>query len=213
MPAGPVPRLHVVTDSRTLERPDFVLLAHEVLAAGGPRLALHVRGPTTDGRTIHDVAVALRSVARAAGARLLVNDRVDVALTAGLEGAHVGERSLPVAEARRLLGDERLVGASVHDAEGAVAARDQGANYAFVGTIFPTTSHPGRPGIGISGLAGIIRAAPGIPLLGIGGVSVARVGDVVGAGAHGAAVLGGVWSAPDPAAAVSEYLVALEEER
>jgi thiamine-phosphate diphosphorylase len=114
---------------------------------------------------------------------------------------------------RRLLGDERLVGASVHDADGAVVARDHGANYAFVGTIFPTTSHPGRPGIGISGLAGIIRAAPGIPLLGIGGVSVARVGDVVGAGAHGAAVLGGVWSAPDPAAAVSEYLVALEEER
>jgi thiamine-phosphate pyrophosphorylase len=212
MPVGPIARLHVVTDSRTLERPDFVALAREVLATGGPRLALHVRGPSTEGRTVHAVTVALRSAARGAGARLLVNDRVDVAMTAGADGAHLGARSLPVAAARRLLGGERLVGASVHDTEAAVAARDDGANYVFVGTIFPTASHPGRTGIGVRGLAGIIDAAPGISVLGIGGVSVPRVADVVGAGAHGVAVLGGVWSAPDPAAAVSEYLVALDEE-
>lgn len=212
MPAGRVPRLHVVTDSRILERPDFVALAREVLTAGGPELALHVRGPATDGRTVHDVAVALQSPARQAGARLLVNDRVDVALTAGLDGAHLGERSLPVAEARRLLGDERLIGASVHDGERARAAWEEGANYAFVGTVFSTPSHPGRPGIGVSGMVAILEAAPGFPMLGIGGVSVARVADVVRAGAHGVAALGGVWSARDPVAAVSEYLVALEED-
>lgn len=212
MPVGRVPRLHVVTDSPTLQRPDFVALARKVLAAGGPGLALHVRGPTTEGRAIHDVAVALRSPARDAGARLLVNDRVDVASTAEVDGAHLGERSLPVAEARRLLGKERLVGASVHDRNRARLVWEEGANYAFVGTIFPTASHPRRAGIGVSEMAGIIRAAPGIPLLGIGGVSVAQVADVVRAGAHGVAVLGGVWSAPDPAAAVSEYLVVLEEE-
>lgn len=212
MPAGRVPRLHVVTDSPTLQRPDFVELARAVLAAGGPGLALHVRGPATEGRTIHDVAVALLPAAREAGATLLVNDRVDVALTAGLEGAHLGERSLPVAEARRLLGPERLIGASVHDRDRARSAWEEGANYAFVGTIFSTASHPGRTGIGVTEMAGILRAAPGIPMLGIGGVSVDRVRDVVRAGAHGVAVLGGVWSAPDPAAAVSEYLVALEQE-
>ena len=213
MPVERVPPLHVVTDSRTLERPDFVALARAVLAAGGTRLALHVRGPATDGRTVHDLASALRSPARDAGARLLVNDRVDVALAAGLDGAHLGERSLPVTEARRLLGDERLIGASVHDREGARAACEEGANYAFVGSIFSTPSHPGRTGIGVSGMAAILEAAPGLPMLGIGGVSPARVADVVRAGAHGVAVLGGVWSAPDPAAAVSEYLVALEEDR
>ncbi len=212
MPAGWIPRLHVVTDSRTLERPDFVVLAREVLAAGGARLALHVRGPATDGRTVHDLAVALRSPARDAGARLLVNDRVDVALAAGLDGAHLGERSLPVTEARRLLGGERLIGASVHDRGRARAACEEGANYAFVGTIFSTPSHPGRTGIGVSGMAAILEAAPGFPMLGIGGVSVARVADVVRAGAYGVAVLGGVWAARDPVAAVSEYLVALEED-
>lgn len=212
MPAGRVPRLHVVTDSPTLQHPDFFALARKVLTAGGPGLALHVRGPTTDGRTVHDVAMGLRSPAREAGARLLVNDRVDVALTAGVDGVHLGERSLPVAEARRLLGRDRLVGASVHDRDRARVVWEEGANYAFVGTIFPTASHPGRAGIGVSEMAGIIRAASGIPMLGIGGVSVARVADVVRAGAHGVAVLGGVWSAPDPAAAVSEYLVALEDE-
>ncbi len=115
-------------------------------------------------------------------------------------------------EARRLLGKDRLVGASVHDRDRACVVWEEGANYAFVGTIFTTASHPGRAGIGVSEMAGIVRAAPGIPMLGIGGVSVARVADVVRAGAHGVAVLGGVWSAPDPMAAVSEYLVALEEE-
>lgn len=210
MLVGRVPRLHVVTDSRTLQRPDFTALAREVLAAGGAGLALHVRGPATEGRTIHDIAVALRISAREAGARILVNDRVDVALTAGVDGAHLGERSLPVAEARRLLGGERLIGASVHDRDRARTVWKEGANYAFVGSIFSTVSHPGRTGIGVSGMVGILRAAPGIPMLGIGGVSVDRVADVVSAGAHGVAVLGGVWSAPDPAAAVSEYLVALE---
>lgn len=204
------PRLHVVTDSAAVERPDFVARASAVIEAGGARLAFHLRAPHTAGRLVHERAVALLAVARAHGALLLVNDRVDIALAAGLDGAHLGERSIPVTDARRLLGSSRKVGASVHDAGALCRARDDGANYAFVGTIHATESHPGRTGIGPAGLRALIERAPGIPVLAIGGLVPGRVQDVLDAGAHGVAAIRGVWSAPDPPTAVLAYLAALE---
>jgi thiamine-phosphate pyrophosphorylase len=204
------PRLHVVTDPADVERPDFVARASAVIEAGAARVAFHLRAPHATGRLVHERAVALAPVARAHGALLLVNDRVDVALTAGLDGAHLGERSISVTDARTLLGASRTVGASVHDAGALRRARDDGANYAFVGTIYATPSHPGRAGIGPAGLRAIIDEVPGVPVLAIGGLGPGRVPAVLEAGAHGVAVIRGVWSAPDPPEAVLDYLAALE---
>jgi thiamine-phosphate pyrophosphorylase len=205
-----VQRLHVVTDSAVFERPDFVARASAVIEAGAARVAFHLRAPHATGRLVHERAVALAPVARAHGAVLLVNDRVDVALTAGLDGAHLGERSISVADARSLLGAARTVGVSVHDAGALRRARDDGANHAFVGTIYSTPSHPGRTGIGPGGLRALIDEAPGIPVLAIGGLTPGRVRDALDAGAHGVAVIRGVWWATDPPNAVLDYLAALE---
>src|SRR5688572_29133303 len=103
----PLPRLHVFTDERILSRPDWQSLAQSVLAAGGDRVALHVRGRSLDGRVLYDRVTALEDAAGAAGAMLVVNDRVDVAMTTRADGVQLGETSLPVKEARSLLGPDR----------------------------------------------------------------------------------------------------------
>lgn len=206
-PTHTLPPLHVVTDDAVLASPDFVARARGVLAAGGRRLALHLRGPATEGARLYAVAVELRAAARAAGALLLANDRVDVTLVADLDGIHLGRRSLPPSVVRPLLPPNRWLGVSVHDAPDARAASAD-ADYLVVGTVFATASHPGRAGSGPAGVAQV-RAAVGLPLLAIGGITVERVPEVVLAGAQGVAVMRGIWSAADPAAAVADYLGAL----
>jgi thiamine-phosphate pyrophosphorylase len=205
---GRVPVLHLVTDDAVLARSDFRACAGAAVEAGGAAVALHLRGPATPGGHIFALAADLRAVASSHGALLVVNDRVDVALAAGVDAVHLGERSLSVPEARMVLGPGARVGASVHDAERAALVAAEGSTWIFVGTLYATPTHPGRPGGGPDLVRGVARVA-GAPLVGIGGVTPARVAEVRAAGAHGVAIVRGVWDAPDPARAVRDYLDAL----
>jgi thiamine-phosphate pyrophosphorylase len=204
-----LPRIHVVTDDSMLARGGFESRAIEVLEAGAADVALHLRGPGTDGATLYALARTLLPHARRAGALLFVNDRVDVGLALEVEGIHLGHRSLGVRVARDLLGDAPWLGASVRDAREAAVAAAEGADYVFLGTIFATPSHPGQAGMGLNGLtavAGAIgRLATPVPVVAIGGIDAARAGDVLGAGAHGIAVVRGVWDSKDPPSAVRHY--------
>ncbi len=208
-----LPRLHVVTDDRVLCGAAFGARAATVLRCGGPRIALHVRGPGLSGREIWRRAAALAEVAADAGALLLVNDRLDVALTLAGVGAHVGARSIEVAEARRLIG-RRPLGASVHGASEAVAAAGAGADFVVLGLIWPTRSHPGVAAGGEALLTEARRGLDeaghgGVGLLAIGGVTPERVASALGAGAAGVAVLSGVWGAAELEVAVVAYLDAV----
>jgi thiamine-phosphate diphosphorylase len=194
----------VVTDDAVLAGRDFAARARAVLEAGGDRVALHLRGPGTSAARLYELAAELRGPARTAGARLLANDRIDLALAADLDGVHLRERSLAPEIARRLLPGGRLVGLSVH-AEAAARAAGPEVDYLVVGTVFATPSHPDATPGGLA-LVKRVRAAARGPVLAIGGVTPERVAQVRSAGAHGVAVLGGVWGAADPAEAVAGYL-------
>ena len=204
-----LPRLHVVTDDSVLGRGGFEASARDVLAAGGPDVALHLRGPGADGSTLFSLAEALLPAARRSGTLLFVNDRIDVALAVGTDGAHVGQRSLGVRVARELLGAGRWLGASVHGAAEAREAEAEGADYAFLGTIFPTPSHPEQAGMGLEGLAAVVGGAKSSRIVAIGGIDLARAADVLGAGAYGIAAVRGIWDSRDPAAAVGDYKEAI----
>lgn len=204
-----VPRLHLVTDDAVLARPGFGTLAARVLSGVESPVALHVRGPGTPGGPLLELAASLERAAAASGSWVVVNDRVDVALAAGARGVHLGACSLPVAEARRILGPAGRIGISVHAVEEARDASAAGTDWIFAGTIFATPSHPDRPGRGPAFVAEVVGAAAGTPVLAIGGVTPARVAEVAGAGAWGVAVIRGVWDAPDPQEAVVRYLHAL----
>lgn len=199
-----IPPLHVVTDDAVVAREDFLRVAGRIILAGGPLLAFHLRAPRASGRRIYEFATALRAATADTGALLIINDRVDVAVAAAAHGAQAGSRGLRGADARRLLGADGLLGVSVHSADEARAARAEGADFVLAGTIWETASHPDRRGAG----AGLIRevAAHGIHTIAIGGVTPERAAQARDAGAAGVAVIRGVWDAPDPAAAVNEYL-------
>lgn len=202
-----VPRLHVLVPDAAIARPDFRETAAALRERGGGRLALHLRLREASDRRLHELAAPLADEARRAGGWCVVNGRPDVALTAGAQGVQLGAGALPVAEARRMVGGEVAVGASVHGSREARRAAEDGANLLLVGTIFPSPSHPRRPGAGLSRLAACRDA--GTPVVAIGGVTSSRVPAVLGAGAHGVAVLSGVWSADRPLEAAARYLDAL----
>ena len=199
-----LPPLHAVTDDAIVGRADFLERAERIIQAGGPGLVFHLRAPRASGRRMYELARALKALAAASDALLVVNDRVDVALAAGADGAQVGARGLSAAAARRLLGPDRLLGVSVHSAGEAGEAMDGGADFVIAGMVWESATHPGRPGAGV----GLIRevAALGVPVIAIGGVTPARTAEARDAGAAGVAVIRGVWDAHDPAAAVNEYL-------
>lgn len=202
----PLPPVHAVTDDAVAAWPDFERIAGEVLAAGEASVALHLRAPHASGRRMHELAVRLMEVARAAGSLLVVNDRVDVALAAGADGVQLGRRSIAVADARRLVGNAVRIGASVHTVGEARAAVDAGADWLLAGSIFATASHPGQTGAG----TGLISAmtALGLPVIGIGGVTPERVAEVCGAGAAGVAAIRGIWDQPSAALAARAYIEA-----
>jgi thiamine-phosphate pyrophosphorylase len=198
-----------VTDDEVLSRPDWPAVAEAVLEAGGGGVALHVRGPGLSGRVLYRRVEALLDAARRAGSPLIVNDRVDVALTLPVAGVQLRETSLPVDAARRLLGAERWIGASVHGSTRAADAEGRGADFLVVGTVFATPTHPERAAGGARLLAEVL-AGCALPILAIGGVTAERTRGLREAGAYGVAVLGGVWSSADPAASVRRYLDTLE---
>jgi thiamine-phosphate pyrophosphorylase len=189
-----LPALHVITDDAVLARPGFIDTARALLGLAGPDVALHVRGPGTAARALLARTAALVPEARRAGALLLVNDRIDVALAADADGVQLGERSLGVRDARRLVGG-RWIGRSVHDAAAAVRAVADGTDFLVLGTIYATPSHVGRPGAGPDAVRAVV-ARVHRPVLAIGGITPDRVAAVVAAGAAGVAVQRAVWDAP-----------------
>lgn len=204
-----LPRLHAVTDDATLARPGFPARARAVLAAGGPDVALHLRGPHAGGRLLWELASSLARAANDNGALFVVNDRVDVALAAGAGGVQLGRRSMAPLDVRQLLGTDAVIGSSVGTADGARAALGAGADFLLAGSVFATATHPGREGMGMVGLAEI--AGLGAPTVAIGGMTPERVAEARAAGARGVAAIRAVWDAADPAAAVARFLEAWKD--
>lgn len=195
---GKVPRLHVVTPAG---RPPVVAAAvDQALAGGAPLVQLRVKEGTdrVRGRLAVDVAIRCRS----GGARLIVNDRADIALAAGADGVHLGADDLPVRAVRAIVGPTALIGASCRDAESARRAEAEGADYLGVGPAFATSTKSGLPeALGPAGV-GRVAAAVGVPVIAIGGVDAGRATALMEAGAWGIAVCGAVFAASDPLAAV-----------
>ena len=204
-----LPRLHAVTNDDVLHRSGWVEQAVAALEAGGPGIALHVRGGGTGARALLGLADRLLPHARRTGAALFVNDRVDVALTLPLDGVHLGRGSLAPGAVREVVGPRPWIGVSCHGPGEAAAAAADGADYAFVGSIFATASHPGLDGMGAAGLAEAVEAARSLPVVGIGGIGPDAARTLVDAGAYGVAAIRGVWNGADPASAVRQYLEGL----
>ena len=200
--------LYLVTDRhQTGGRPLVPLIEQAV--AGGLR-AVQLRERDLDTRSLLELARDVQMATRPRGAVLLINDRVDLVLACGADGVHLRSDSLPVAVARRLLGDARVIGVSVHSAEEAARAESEGADFVVLGPIYDTPSKReyGAP-LGLRPLKEAARRCR-IPVLAIGGLTAARVAEVRRAGASGVAVLSAILSAPSVEPATRQLLAALE---
>ncbi len=200
----------MVTDDDILERQGILGVIKTVYETGGRDVALHIRGPSTYGRKIHELARKIRPMADSTGGRLFLNDRLDIAWTAGADGVHLGQRSLPVRSVRRLVGHDLTIGASVHNEHESAIAEKEGADYAFLGTLFRTPSHHGIEPGGLSLISKMCPVIRDMPFVGIGGITPERVGGVLAAGAKGVAVIRGIWNAENPRDAVRAYLSELK---
>lgn len=161
------------------------------------------------------VLAAAREIVGLANGRALVvvNDRADLALLAGADGVHLGDEDLPPAEARRLLGPDLLVGRTTRTLEEARAALREGADHVGFGPIFPSGSKrlsvPPRG----TGMLREVAASLGAPVVAIGGITAANVGEVARAGAACAAVIGALFAAGDPRESAARLAAAFEAGR
>ena len=199
-----IPRLHLVVGAQALSRPAIERELAQIGAMGAP-VAVHLRAREWGGRRLLEAA---RWIHRRPHLPLFVNDRVDVALAADARGVHLAQHSIDAGTARALLGEGRLIGASVHGLAEAEAPRVAEADFFFVGSMFPTRSHPGRAPEGVTILEDIVEGTSR-PSIAIGGISPERVEGLLTRGAFGVAVRSGVWEQPDPARATRSYLEAL----
>jgi thiamine-phosphate pyrophosphorylase len=182
-------------------------------ALEGGATMIQLREKDLSGDELLRLALELRSLARARGATFIVNDRVDIALASQADGVHLGEHDLPVAVARRLLGPDAIIGASVNNPRRAKEAQDAGASYLGVGPIFPTLSKADAgEAIGLAPLTDITRIAS-LPMLAIGGLACDNIARVIQAGADGIAVISAVVEAPDMAAAAAALLRCVRQAR
>jgi thiamine-phosphate diphosphorylase len=196
-------RLIVVTDADCGGR-DLVDVVRAALRGGAPAIQLRMKDGAA--RDMVEMAQALLAETRPAGALLFVNDRVDVAVIAGADGAHVGQDDLPVGAARRVSPPGFLLGVSAESVELALQAEAEGADYVGVGPVYPTGSKAdaGEP-IGLGRIAEV-AASVRIPIVGIGGIAIGNARAVVESGAAGVAVISAVMRADDPESVVRELL-------
>jgi thiamine-phosphate pyrophosphorylase len=165
----------------------------------------------SDRQRLADIDAVAR-IARAAGATLVVDDRVDLALAIEADGVHVGLDDLPVEVARQLLGPGPIIGATCRTPDDARRAEAAGATYLGVGPLYAsTTKSAGLPDpLGPAGLAAVVDAVS-VPVVAISGITAGRVPELLDAGAHGVAVVAAVYGAANPTTAAVELLEALGE--
>jgi thiazole tautomerase (transcriptional regulator TenI) len=203
-----VPVIHAVTTDDIVARPDFLLRARDLMRALGPRGAVHLRAPRMLGKPLFELAEALVILGQSTGAWLVVNDRVDVALSAGARGVQLTSRSMRAIDAHRIAPD-LAVGASVHSVEDAIDAEHGGARWLVAGHVFETASHPGVSARGTPFLAALSRAVR-TPIVAIGGVLPEHVPLLRTSGAHGIAAIRGLWDERNAERAAGRYLSAYD---
>jgi len=194
-PRPPFSRLYPILDA-SLETFDTLTFGVRSLARAGCRL-VQLRAKDLSGEEFHRWALAAREASRECGIRLVINDRVDIALLAGADGVHLGQDDLSPEGARKILGASAIIGLSTHDVDEARRAQAAPVDYLAIGPIFETsTKTSGRSTLGVEG-ARAVRAVVEKPLVAIGGITLERAPALLEARIDGLAVISALKTGED----------------
>lgn len=197
--------LYLITDRHQVPAGQTLAAVVEAALKGGAK-AVQLREKDLTANQLLPLASELRALTRIYGARLLVNDRVDVALAVGADGVHLGGQSRPTEVVRRQVGEGMLIGVSTHSREEVRAAGVQGADFVTFGPVYATPSKAvyGAP-LGLNALAEACLDSP-LPVFALGGITRQRVAAVRSTGAHGVALISAIIAADEPEAATRAFL-------
>ena len=166
---------------------------------------VQLREKTAGSRDFYELALQVMQITQRYKLPLIINDRLDIALAVGADGVHVGQEDLPVAVVRRLLGPDKIVGATAATVADALRAEAEGADYIGSGAVFPTATKPGKPVLPLTVLTQIKQAVK-LPVVAIGGITASNLVELKSTGVDGIAVVSAIMNSDDPAAATKEIL-------
>ncbi len=200
-------RLHVLTDTVLQDRFSHLELTELAISGGADTIQFRRKEGST--RELIEIAQGMRRLCTEKGAVFIVNDRIDVAIATGADGVHLGQDDFPIPLARELLGKERIIGGSAATPEEIEICIREGADYVGFGPVYPTGSKDDAgPVSGIDLLKRIVASTP-VPVIAIGGIDQSNASHVMGAGAHGIAVISAVCCKEDPQKAARELHIAV----
>lgn len=188
--------LYLITDRLQTGTRNLHDVVEEALDGGAK--AVQLREKDLSSRELYELAYDLRKLTSRYGAKLLINDRLDIAMAVDADGVHLGGDSIPIYRARKLLGTQRLIGVSCHNQVSAITAQEKGADFITFGPVFYTPSKEkyGKP-VGIDKLESVTHLLS-IPVFAIGGITAATAREVVAAGAAGIALISAIVAAREP---------------
>ena len=199
MKAQPDYSIYLVTDDGCLQGRTLIDCVREALE-GGVTLVQY-RAKTASSAEMYAEALQLKALCDSFNVPLIINDRLDIAMAVGAAGVHLGQDDLPCAAARKIMGEDYLIGVSAHNPAEAKTALQSGADYLGCGAVFGTATKADVKKLGTEGLTAICREK-GLPVVGIGGVTADNYREVRAAGADGAAIVSGILAQPDIRATV-----------
>jgi len=204
------PSLYFITDSTNYTEEEFLFRVEQAMKGGVTLLQLREKDKST--REYIELAEKVHEITKRYKVPLIIDDRVDVALAIDAEGVHVGASDMPVATARKLLGDDKIVGATAKTVPWAREAYEQGADYLGVGAIYPTTTKVKTVLTSTDTLRDICHAVP-IPANAIGGLNKDNIDILTGIPIAGICVVSAIMKADDPQKAAVELRTRAKELR
>lgn len=205
------PPIYPITDTR-LSGLSHAALVQELIAGGATLIQL--REKHTSPREFYEDAEKAVEIARARNVKIIINDRVDIALTLGADGVHLGQEDLPPAEARKILGEDAIIGYSTHSIEQALEAAKLPLDYIAFGPVYDTRTkeNPDKT-VGLDGLKWVREAVAGFPLVAIGGINSGNLQPVFEAGADSAAIISDLFTVPGHITQKMTYLLQVSRNR
>ena len=200
--------LYFITDSTGFEEAEFLRRVEEALEGGATILQLREKNKST--MEYIELAEKVHELTKKYNVPLIIDDRIDVALAVGAEGVHLGKEDMPIATARRILGDDFIIGATTKTVPQALEAFEQGADYLGVGAIYPTTTKVKTVLTSTETLDAICKAVP-IPVNAIGGLNKDNIDILKGISIAGICIVSAVMKADSPKQAVIELKARAKE--